>query len=180
MLNPFVKCSPGLVSGERLSIAFKLGFERSVEHQGWPISCTNTKITKLAYRRNRAPGLVPLCFRSSCQSTLRRITNFGNGHWDRDDRLRGTPQSPSYTRSSSAVPPRRCRASYLLDWNAAFCSCRRAKLLHEQQFHLVTKRFRSRQNDRPSYPFRRILCIPLVVSSVCHRGLVTGNPTLVR
>jgi hypothetical protein len=31
-------------------------------------------------------------------------------------------------------------ASYLLDWNAAFCSCRRAKLLHEQQFHLVTKR----------------------------------------
>ncbi len=23
--------------------------------------------------------LVPLCFRSSCQSVLRRITNFGNG-----------------------------------------------------------------------------------------------------
>ena len=29
--------------------------------------------------RNRDTNLVPLCFRSSCQRLLRRITNFGNG-----------------------------------------------------------------------------------------------------
>src|SRR5262245_26014005 len=38
-------------------------------------------------------------------------------------RLRGTPQSPSCTTSSSEAPAWLCRASCLLDWNTGFCSC---------------------------------------------------------